>query len=498
MTDPVLTRTDPRTTARSMRVVGAVAFAVAAMAMMQTISIPLLPALPGIFDTSIATASWVASTTLIVGAVANPVIGRMGDVYGKRNLLLACLALAVVGSLVGATTSSLAVLVVGRAIQGIGSGVIPLAYGIVRDEVAPRHVARSVAAVTAAGVALGAGLGPVIMGLVLSSTGWRAVLWSTVGVCATALVVAIVLVPSSSLRFPARFDRWGAVGLSAALLALLVAITKGADWGWGSARVLGCLGAAIVLGTAWFRFERRRDAPLVDVRVSSSGPVLLSHLGGFMVGFATFTQFIVTFSLVALPRETGFGLGESAAVAGLIHLPGSAVVAIAVMVAARACVTRGPAAVLTVGAAIVAVGFTVGVVWHGSVAELVVGIVVVNIGIGLSFAALPLLIIENVGVDETAAVNAINALARTLGSVLASAGVSAVLATGSVLLAGGLHPQEWTYRVADALAAAVAATLVVLAIAMRARNPKDPLVVIPHESYGQTRASGPSLLADDS
>ena len=148
-------------------VAGSLAFGVAVIALMQTISIPLLPVLAEAFDTSIAAVSWVATATLIVGAAANPIIGRMGDMYGKRRLLLGCLAVAVGGCVIAATARSLPVVVAGRAVQGLGSGVIPLSYGIIRDQLPGRHVGRGIAVITAAGAGLGAGLGPVLVGAIV-------------------------------------------------------------------------------------------------------------------------------------------------------------------------------------------------------------------------------------------------------------------------------------------------------------------------------------------
>src|SRR5688572_6034779 len=131
-------------TARSVRVTASVSFAMAVMALVQTISIPLLPAFPDVFGSSIASVSWVATSTLIVGAAINPIVGRMGDMYGKRPLMIGCLGAAIVGSVIGATANSLLVVVLGRAIQGVGSGVIPLAYGVIRDELQARHLSRAV------------------------------------------------------------------------------------------------------------------------------------------------------------------------------------------------------------------------------------------------------------------------------------------------------------------------------------------------------------------
>jgi len=449
--------------ARSLRVTGSLAFAVAVMALVQTISIPLLPALPAAFDTDIAAVSWVATSTLVVGAAVNPVVGRMGDMYGKRTLLLVCLGAAVAGSVLAALAGSLLVVVAGRAVQGIGSGVIPLSYGIIRDELPAGHLGRGVAVVTAAGVGLGAGLGPVVMGNVLSAHGWRAVFWVTCGFCVLALVVVLASTRGAATRFPARFDLPGALVLAVSLAVLLLGISNGSSWGWTSPRVLGLLVVAAAMAWWWVRWERTRVEPLVDLAVSSSGPVLVAHLAGVMVGFATFTQFISSFSLVSLPAANGYGLGRSSGVAGLVQFPGAFVLFGAVLLATRISATRGSYTLLRTGAALIVAGFALAFFRHDSVLDVVLSVALVNAGLGSAFCALPILIMDNVHHSQTAAVNALNALARVVGSVLASAVVTAVMATGATVVAGRERPAEWTFLAAYVIGSVPALAVGVLA-----------------------------------
>ena len=436
-----------------------VAACVAAVAVLQTLSIPLLPALSEAFDASIASVSWVATSTLIVGAAANPIVGRMGDMYGKRRLLLACLGAAVVGCVVAATAGSLLVVVAGRAIQGLGSGVIPLAYGIVRDQVPSRHLGRSVALVTAAGAGVGGGLGPVVMGLVVSGYGWRASFWLTGLLLLVAMVLVIVTIRVPGPRFPARFDVAGAVVLAGALVILLLAITNGSSWGWTSPAVVALVVAAAVLVTWWLRWERSRSEPMVDLVVNGRGPVLLAHLGGVMVGWATFAQFITSFTLVALPKEAGHGLGRSLAVAGLVQLPGAMVLIAAVTTTTRISARRGSAALLRISAATIVAGFGLAFLRHESLWDVALSVCVVSAGLGIGQCAVPVMVLEHVRPAQTAAVNAVSALARVVGSVVASALVTTVMAAGAVVVAGMERPAEWTFQVSYALGAVPAVTV---------------------------------------
>jgi MFS family permease len=453
---------------RSAWVTGSLAFAVAVVALTQTSSIPLLPALSSAFDTSIASVSWVATSTLVVGAAVNPAVGRMGDMYGKRILLLGCLVATVAGSVIGALAGSLALVIAARALQGIGAGVIPLAYGMLRDELPSHVLGRAVSVVTGAGAGLGAGLGPVVMGAVVATHGWRAVFWCTVVLCVTALALVAAATRGRATRSPARFDVTGAVVLATVLVVVLLGISRGAEWGWTSLPVVTLMVAGGALGVWWVRWERTRLDPLVDLGMSGRGPVLLAHLGGVMVGAATFTQYITSFTLVSLPVETGHGLGRGLAVAGLVQLPGAVVLLAAVLLASRIGAAHGSLALLQISAAIITAGFGLALVWHGSLAEVVLSVTVVSAGLGIGFCALPVLILEHVDRSQTAAVNGLNALARVIGSVLASALVTAVMASGIVTAAGQDAPAEWTFLVSYAIGMVPA--LAVGGIAWRSRR----------------------------
>jgi MFS family permease len=386
----------------------------------------------------------------------------MGDMYGKRVLLLGCLALAVAGTALAATADSLLVVVISRALQGIASGVIPLSYGILRDQLPLAHLSRGVAVITAAGAGLGAGLGPVAMGWVLDAHGWRMVFWVTGALLLLAGVLLAAVIRGPETRSPARFDIAGALVLAGALVVLLLGITNGAGWGWLSAPVLALLATAGALVGWWLRWERRQAAPMVDLSLNGHGPVLLAHLGGVMVGAATFTQYITSFTLVTLPVSTGHGLGRSVAVAGLVQVPGALVATIAVMAASRLSGIRGSAPLLRLSAGLLLAGFGLLALRHGSLAEVTLGVAVVSDGLGVGQCAAPLLLFEHVGLAQTAAANSVSALARVVGSVLASALVTSVMATGAVLLDGVERPAEWTFVVSFAIGSVPAVVVGVL------------------------------------
>jgi MFS family permease len=232
--------------------------------------------------------------------------------------------------------------------------------------------------------------------------------------------------------------------------------------------VIGLLSVGVVFAVVWYRWERHVPEPVVDLAVSTRSPVLVAHFGGVVAGVSSFSQYIIVFTLVSLPASTGHGLGRSLGVAGLVQLPGVVVLAISILVASRVIAHAGALPVLVAGGLVIAAGFLLGAVRHGSIGELVVSVVIVNAGLGPLFCALPILILHSVDVSETSAVNAVNALSRLTGSVVASALAASILATGTVVVAGVEYPAEWTFVAVYLLAGVVALTMV--AAAAHARN----------------------------
>jgi MFS family permease len=443
--------------------VAVLAVAGASMSLMHTLVVPLLPELPRLMGTSITATSWVATVTLVSGAVATPVLGRMGDMYGKRRMVLAGLGIAFVGSLLAAVAGSLHLLLVGRALQGMGVGVIPLALGILRDELPPSRFAAGVALVSALTLGIGTGLGPLVTGMILNAYGWHAVFWFASALTGLSIVLVLALVMESPIRAPAIFDWPGAAGITLALIALLLAITRGGEWGWSSPLTIGLLVASITIGWMWVAWERRHPAPLVDVATSSNGAVVITHLAGLLLGFIVFIQFVATFALVRLPAETGYGLGESVLVACATQAPGAIAMALAALLASRISRSHSPRVALIGGFALIAIGFAFGAWYHATFLELTLAATVIYAGSGLVYSAIPLVLMANVPITETGAANAVNALARVIGSSVGTAAAAAILASSVVEIGGVELPSQGAFvalYVLGGLAAIVAAVVI--------------------------------------
>lgn len=432
------------------------------VSLQQTLVLPLLTELPALLDTTSDTASWLVTATLLSGAVATPTVARLADMYGKRRMMVVALAVALIGSLIGALSTALPLLIAARALQGVGLSLVPVAIAMMRDELPRERVPLGVAIMSAT-LAIGAGVALPLSGLIVEHLDWHAIFWVTAVVAALLLVAALLVLPESPVRTRGSFDLRGAVLLSIALTALLLALSKGAQWGWTSSATLGLAALAVAVLALWTPLQLRTPSPLVDLRVASRRPVLLVNIVSVFAGFAMFVNMLVTTQFMQVPEESGYGLGLSVLAAGWWLVPNT--IAFAVMAPVSAWLTRkyGPQVTLLSGAVVMALAYVARVFFSEDLAQVVLGSVMVGAGTALAYGALPTLIMRAVPVTESASANGLNVLLRSVGTSSASAATAAVTTASFLVVAGHAVPTRgaldtllWLSAGASALAAAVA------------------------------------------
>lgn len=423
-------RSTHRSTSRPGRIIVVLAFAGMSASFMQTILIPIQSELPELLNADQDDTAWVITVTLLVGAICTPISGKLGDMYGKRRVALALLGLLTVGSVIAALSTEVVPLILGRGLQGTGMGVIPLGIAILRD-VVPAHRLGSAIALVSATLGVGGALGLPVSAFVTEYFDWHALFWVAAALSAFSLAMFAAMIPANTLRTGGQLDLVGALGLALGLTGLLLAVSKGNQWGWDSPATLFCLigGAIVLLGWGWF--ELKVGNPLVDLRVSARGPVLLTNVASIAMGFALFSSSIVFPQLLVLPVQAG-GLGLTLLAASFVLMPSGLAMLAMSPVAGRVERRVGPKPLLVVGAVVIAIGYVGSLlvaleVWHVLVVNILIGV-----GIGLGYAAMPALIMQSVPASETGAANGLNTLMRALGTSAAAAVVAAILAQSSV------------------------------------------------------------------
>lgn len=444
------------------RLVPVLAISGIVVAIMQTAIIPLVPELPRLLDAAPADTAWAVTATLLAASVATPIAGRLGDMYGKRRVLLVSLLTLTLGSAVCALSDGLSLLIVGRVLQGLSAGVIPIGISIMRDELPAEKLASSTALMSAS-LGVGGAIGLPVAAFVADHWDWHVLFWAATALGAACLVLVGALVPESKRRSGGRFDLIGAIGLSGALVCLLLGVSKGADWGWSSGTTLGLLCGAAVLFAAWTAWELRTREPLVDLRTTVRPQVLLTNLAAIAFGFAMFAIQLIVPQILQLPTETGFGLGESLLTVGLVLAPQGLVVMLVAGLSAKVSRTYGPKVTLMIGAVVVAAGYALNLVLMSELWHFVLVSCIIGGGIGFAYGSLPLLIMGAVPVSETGAANSLNTLLRAIGTSFASALAGVVLAQVTMTLGPAEVPSQDAFRIIMAIGCGAA--LVALLIA---------------------------------
>jgi len=440
------------------------------VALTQTMIIPLVPVLPHLLDSSAADASWAITATLLAAAVAMPIAGRLGDMVGKRLMLLLSLTALVAGSVLCALSGTLVLVVAGRALQGLSMGAIALGISIMRDELPAERVGPAVARVSAT-LGVGGAVGLPVAALIAEKGSWHALFWVAAVLALLGAIAVAVLVPESPVRTPARFDVPGALGLATGLLALLVAITKGGDWGWGDRLTLGLIAGSLLVFLLWGAWELRTGAPLVDLRVSARPQVLFTNVSSVAVGFAMYGMSLIPTQILMAPEQTGYGMGRTMIEAGLLLAPSGLVMYLLSGVGARISAARGPRTSLAVGIVVIGCGYVSALLLRDQPWEITLATVFIGAGIGVAYAAMPALIMGAVPVTETAAANGLNALMRSMGTSLSSAVVSVVLAHEVVRLGPATLPSSHGFTLALLISIVAAGVALAFSLAIPRTRP---------------------------
>ncbi|KTS64329.1 MFS transporter permease [Microbacterium testaceum] len=460
-------------------VVAVLALAGLCSSFMFTLVVPIQSQLPTLLNASRDDTAWVVTSTLLAAAVFTPIAGRLGDMYGKRRMVLVLLAVMIAGSVIAAVSGGIVGLIVGRALQGAVVGVVPLGISIMRDVLHENRVDSAIALMSAT-LGVGGALGLPISALVAENTDWHWLFWIAGGLGALVFALVLWVVPVSVLRTAGRFDYLGAVGLAIGLIGILLAVSRGNTWGWTSPLTLGLAAGGILILLVWGWYELRAENPLLDLRVAARRPVLLTNLASIAMGFALFTSNVAYPQMLELPLATGVGLGLSLLAASLVVMPSGLVMMVLSPISGTLARTIGPRVLLIAGSIslILAYGFSLlfsTEVWHFVVANILIGF-----GIGFGYAAMPMLIMRAVPPSETGASNGLNALARSLGTSTAAAIVGVVLATLSTGDGDTRVPTAEAFHVSFLLGIGAAAVALVLALFIPTReNPAGERASLP-------------------
>jgi EmrB/QacA subfamily drug resistance transporter len=444
-------------------------------ALMQTLVVPALPFFQKEFHTTASWVTWIATGFLLSSSVLTPILGKLGDAYGKERLLVISMAIFGMASLGAAFAWSLASLIAFRIIQGTGAAVFPLSFGIIRDEFPPEKVGLGIGTVSSV-FGAGGGIGLVLSGVILEHLTWH---WLFL-IGAVPVLIATVLiarfVPESPIKTPAKPDYLGGATLSLALASLLIAISESANWGWTSWQTLSLLVLSALLFAAWVQIEKHVPEPLVDLATFGRREMAATNVATFVIGFSMFSAFILLPNFVSLPRglpaaladQIDYGFGATPVEVGLFFIPSSVAMIIAGPLGGALGTRIGPAVVLRIGVVLLGVAAGLLALVHGASWTIYAWMTLFGVGIAFSFASLGALVIANSEPHETGVATGMNTIMRTVGAALGAQIAAAVISSNTI--AGTDIPLERAFTIAFAMGAGGA--LVALVPTLLLRRPR--------------------------
>lgn len=435
------------------------AVAAVAYALLQSLVAPALLTIQEDLHTTTAGAAWILTAYLLSASVITPIAGRLGDMYGKKRVMVAVLVVLALGTALAGLATTIGVMIVARLIQGAGGAIFPLSFAIIRDEFPRERVPHGIALISAI-LGIGGGLGIVLAGPIVEHLTYHWLFWFPLVAVVIATIGIFIFVPESPVRTRGRIDPIGAVLLAAWLTALLVPISEGPVWGWTSPKTLGLFALAAVLIPVWVWAESRSRAPLVDMQMMRLRPVWTTNLAALVLGFGMFASFVLVPEFVELPARDGFGFGASVTQAGLFMLPATIGMLIGGPISGRLSSTVGSRVPLILGALLSCIAFVLLTLAHDQRWEIYLALLVMGIGIGFAFASMANLIVESVPAQQTGVATGMNTIIRSTGGAIGSQ-VSAAIVTAT-LVAG--RPTDRGFTLAFAAAAGALAFGFVVAL----------------------------------
>jgi MFS family permease len=463
---------------------------VATFALLQSLVTPVLSTVQVQLHTTQSTVTWVLTAYLLSASVSTPIMGRIGDMYGKERVFVVALAALALGSLLGALADSITPLIIARVIQGVGGGVLPLAFGIIRDEFPLEKVAGAIGSLASL-TAVGGGLGAVLAGPIVSVLSYRWLFWFPLIMTGVAAAAAVRFVPASPVRSPGSISWRPAVPLAGMLLSFLVALSEAPEWGWGSTRVIGLFAVAAGCGAGWVRAERRATTALIDLRMMRARAVWTNNLVSFLLGVSVYAMFAFLPEFVQTPTSTGYGFGASISRSGLILLPSSITMFVVAQVTDRIARRLGGSITVAVGCLVSAAAMVVFTFAHGVIWELLVANIIQGGGFGLAFAAMSGLVVAAVPAEQTGVASGMNTNIRTIGGSVGTALMASIV---TAHLGADRLPRESGYTLGfgvlagGLLMAALAAVLI-----PSPRPPREPGPAPERSGHATAPTVGPLL-----
>jgi EmrB/QacA subfamily drug resistance transporter len=448
----VMTRTS--TTRRLGWVLGLTSAAYFMVILDGLVVITALPRMQRDLHVGLSSLQWTVNAYGIAFAAGIITAAALGDRFGRRLVFNSGLALFTVASAACALAPTAAELIAARTVQGLGAAfVMPLSLTILTTAY-PSEQRGRVVGIYGGLAGLAVALGPIVGGVITQGIDWHWIFWINVPIGLVTVLLAARLVPESH-GAPERLDLLGVSLVTAGVVALVWALSRANDVGWGSAEIIGCLTAGAVLLAAFLSWEHRVAGPMMPLRLFAKREFAVGNLTAFLLHGGTFaTSFFIT-------QEFQVARGFSPLGTGLRLIPFFAAPMIIAPIAGRLSDRIGGGPIMLVGLTVQAFAY-VWVAARGSIAtswiELDAALLVASVGISMALPTVPTAVLSAVAPDEMGKASGIYYMAQRFGTVFALAIGTAIFSASSHTNAG-FQPALWVCACFAVLAAVAGACM---------------------------------------
>lgn len=356
--------------------------------------IPGLPVWLRVFKSPV-TVGWLASSYLLVSAVAAALLARIGDLVGRKPVLLCAITVTLIGSLVAVAASSPGMLIAGRAMQGFAGAVMPLCFGLARELLPRKRVPLCVGLMVGTG-SIGAALGMLASGAITDAYGPDRMFWVLAAVSAVALVAVQLGLPREPWRWLETPVDWvGGIVMVPAIAGILIAISYGKSWGWAYPPTLMLLAGGLVILAGWIRYELRHPDPLIQLRLLADRNCAAANLIMVFASLGVMQLPEMMSFLIQQPVWTGVGLGLGATIVGVAKLPAISLGAVSSIISGTAISRWGAKPSLVTGSALLIAAAIAARIEHGSLTGILIAIGVSSLGLTAIYTGVSSLILES-------------------------------------------------------------------------------------------------------
>ena len=420
------------------------------------------------------TVGWLMTGFLLVAASSAAICGRLGDIYGRRRILLIVLAIAGIGSLISAVSSSVEGVLIGRAIQGVSGAILPLCHGLVKENLPEHRVPFGIGLLVACAIVVGGGGGGLLGGVIIDHLVWQWIFIAGAAMAGIALVVVWWLVPvSPQLKPNGPLDILGGVLFAPAIAGVLLAISKAPSWGWGDWRTLSLLLASLVVLIGWARYELSLKEPLIDVRLMANKQIALANIAMIFIGLGALQSHQAIVLLLTQPSWKGVVLGTTSTAAGLIFLPAMAISFFAGPAAGLMAARYGGRVPMILGGVLITGAWLAIAISHDSLMFIFVMLAIQHIGNTFCYSTIPMLIVEAAPPSRISEANGLTTVFRATFQGIGAQVIAFVLAASVISDPSGgavSYPTDGAYTTAFGLMALFSLGCLFCAFALPKRN----------------------------